>query len=137
MNNTLIHHGVKGQRWGFRKYQNPDGSLTKAGLRQQRKLRKIAAKIGIYNPDNSLDNDKYYLPTRMSNKELEEITTRIRALDSYNKAVHDSKFATAENINDSVQKINKYANTVIGVYNTTGKAYDIFKNIADNKNKDN
>ena len=27
----LYHHGIKGQKWGHRKYQNPDGSLTAAG----------------------------------------------------------------------------------------------------------
>lgn len=27
----LAHHGIKGQRWGIRKYQNPDGSLTAEG----------------------------------------------------------------------------------------------------------
>ena len=27
----LYHHGIKGQRWGIRKYQNADGSLTAAG----------------------------------------------------------------------------------------------------------
>lgn len=27
----LIHHGIKGQRWGDRKYQNLDGSLTPEG----------------------------------------------------------------------------------------------------------
>ena len=27
----LMHHGIKGQRWGIRRYQNPDGSLTKDG----------------------------------------------------------------------------------------------------------
>lgn len=27
----LYHHGIKGQRWGIRRYQNKDGSLTPAG----------------------------------------------------------------------------------------------------------
>ena len=27
----LAHHGTKGQRWGFRRFQNYDGSLTAAG----------------------------------------------------------------------------------------------------------
>lgn len=27
----LYHHGIKGQKWGIRKYQNPDGSLTPEG----------------------------------------------------------------------------------------------------------
>lgn len=29
--NELYHHGIKGQRWGIRRYQNEDGSLTSAG----------------------------------------------------------------------------------------------------------
>lgn len=30
----LAHHGTKGQRWGLRRYQNQDGSLTEEGRRR-------------------------------------------------------------------------------------------------------
>lgn len=29
--NELFHYGIRGQRWGVRRYQNKDGSLTSAG----------------------------------------------------------------------------------------------------------
>lgn len=35
--NELYHHGIKGMKWGVRRYQNPDGSLTAAGKRKYRK----------------------------------------------------------------------------------------------------
>ena len=31
VSDELYHHGIKGQHWGIRRYQNPDGSLTAAG----------------------------------------------------------------------------------------------------------
>lgn len=30
-NDVLIHHGIKGQRWGVRRFQNEDGGLTPRG----------------------------------------------------------------------------------------------------------
>ena len=30
----LYHHGIKGMKWGVRRYQNPDGSLTDEGRRR-------------------------------------------------------------------------------------------------------
>lgn len=32
--NELYHHGILGQKWGIRRFQNPDGSLTEAGKKR-------------------------------------------------------------------------------------------------------
>ena len=46
----LYHHGVKGQKWGVRRWQNKDGSLTPAGVkRMNKRLKKI---------DKRLDKEK-------------------------------------------------------------------------------
>ena len=39
----IAHHGIKGQKWGVRRYQNPDGTLTEAGKRRY-SLDKVNAK---------------------------------------------------------------------------------------------
>ncbi len=39
--NTLCHHGIKGQKWGYRRYQNEDGTLTEAGKKRYRNFDEI------------------------------------------------------------------------------------------------
>lgn len=40
----LEHHGIKGQKWGVRRFQNPDGTLTAAGKKRYLKLQKKTLK---------------------------------------------------------------------------------------------
>lgn len=74
MKSELYHHGIKGQKWGIRRFQNPDGSLTAAGkLRERstsdRALRREAKKQREWNAKNS---------SRLSDKELTDQILRLQ-----------------------------------------------------------
>ena len=48
MEKELMHWGVKGMRWGIRRYQNKDGSLTQAGKkRYDKEMGKLKAEEKI------------------------------------------------------------------------------------------
>lgn len=41
MNSEILsHHGILGQKWGIRRYQNPDGTLTEEGKRRLDRYRR-------------------------------------------------------------------------------------------------
>lgn len=44
--NFIYHHGVKGQKWGHRRYQNQDGSLTPEGMARYKKYRDMYMRAG-------------------------------------------------------------------------------------------
>ena len=49
----ICHHGIKGQKWGVRRYQNPDGSLTELG---KKRLKSNLAKYAIRIKDKKIGN---------------------------------------------------------------------------------
>lgn len=85
----LYHHGVLGQRWGFRRYQNPDGTLTPAGRRRANKLAEKYAKVTgkklIIKKRSVQGNEKQKPKTisEMSDQEIQAKINRMRLEDTY------------------------------------------------------
>lgn len=68
--NYLEQHGIKGQKWGVRRYQNPDGSLTKAGeARYAREKSKTRYKITAKSPFEKQREKLAAKEQRMTEKE--------------------------------------------------------------------
>jgi len=61
----LYHHGIKGQKWGVRRFQNPDGSLTPAG-RERYGVEKVSHVISNTNLNDP--ESKRYIQKIMSER---------------------------------------------------------------------
>lgn len=70
----LYHHGILGMKWGVRRYQNKDGSLTSLGKKRKRNESDDEKEV------NKLRKKKSY---ELSNAELKKINERRRLESEY------------------------------------------------------
>lgn len=111
--NDLYHWGIKGMKWGVRRYQNKDGSLTPAGRKRRQ---------DDYHEDYKKAHDKKSVK-QMSDSELRSRNNRLQMEKQYadltrkknkGKAVLTALIATAGTITA--------AQNAYKVYKDVGKA---------------
>lgn len=108
----LAHHGVKGQKWGVRRYQNEDGSYTEVGKKKYAKAVRKADKkeIAYYNAQRK-DVEARDVLEKAQNRGLEARNRRARETSArivtreYNREQKARKTATR-----SLKKTEKYFN---------------------------
>lgn len=83
-NTELRHWGVKGMRWGVRKYQNKDGTLTEAGKTRKEQDRRDLKKDKRKDYDETSDN---ILVNRMVKKDYEKTKQGVDSLKEGQKAI--------------------------------------------------
>jgi len=82
--NSLMHYGIQGMKWGVRRFQNPDGTLTPEG--RERYGKAIYKSGGSYlNPRKP--GDKRYANRQAVQKQYEE---------EWNDSIRQGKFNTNE-----------------------------------------
>lgn len=75
----LTHWGIKGMRWGIRRYQNKDGTLTPAGKKRLQK------------ETEALKKEEQVLKNRKATKaKLDRLEAKRKALDEQKKALDDA-----------------------------------------------
>ncbi len=83
MNNELTHHGIKLQRWGIRRYQNLDGTLTEEG---KRRYAKEVSANRLKSKKNRADEDDLKDPKRWVR---DDISRRKSVLDNERQLTKD------------------------------------------------
>lgn len=95
----LYHHGILGMKWGIRRYQNKDGTLTELGKKRQAKIEAKEAKAEAKRKEEEAKVAKQIETTR---------ARLLKSTDASELYEHRDLLTTAE-INERIDRINKEA----------------------------
>lgn len=116
-NNELMHHGILGMKWGVRRYQNKDGSLTPAG---KKRAKSETPPHEDYTKAHSKKNVK-----NMSDAELRNRVNRYQMEQQYNRFSENKVKKGREYVNKAI----KAGATVASVTTTAITIYNNYKKI--------
>lgn len=140
----LYHHGVENQKWGVRRYQNPDGSLTPEGVihygrygeagkkltkDQKKALNKTKADIYRLGYDAQKQREWNNAADRLVKKTEKDYNKALKkygednAKTQRNRSIYDTslliKEVQSQRLNDSVKKYKQATNDAINKYGNT------------------
>ena len=127
--NELYHWGIKGQKWGVRRYRNEDGTLTEAGKKRYSKSR-----FGNKVEAHAKNVKRYYSDTsplkinKMSDKDLDAKIERLKKEKQYKELKYDQLTNGEKFAHDVLSKSGKIIATGIVVYAGRIAAMKIFGN---------
>ena len=83
----IYHSGIKGMKWGVRRYQNPDGSLTPAGKKRYNKtLEKVRSEEKALK-----EKAKAAKTTEATKSKIDKLNARVDAVNKKKQALKDGK----------------------------------------------
>lgn len=129
----ISHSGIKGQKWGVRRFQNEDGTLTNAGkeryrvpretIRTAKKDAKEYARAKMYYGEGAGNRRKLIKATvNARSKDPVYKAEFEKALAEQDMAKHASKARTERRINNTVSGTKKTARGIINLVMRNGAA---------------